>query len=237
MGKSSKEIFYIEKVPGEVARGLGWIEVDENVAQKYSIPHKYTDTITVINYDSPIDALYTYVYLPKVRRKSNKKFSVQLEQESITLFVQKSLTIKAVREWLKTWTSLQTKLITPDKKILTLDGYRTTESAFVYFIFNIDSQAIKIGMAKNVEKRLKSLQTSSPIILELLHTIQLDSVENAQKLESVLHQKFAHLRMNGEWFKASEELRAYIKYAPASYFQPVNTSKPLPLKSVLLSEL
>ena len=237
MSKNLRSIFYIEKVPGDILKGLGWIEVDENVARKYNISHKYTDTVTVINYDSPIDALYSYVYLPKVRRKSNKKFSVQLERESITLFVQKSLTIKAVREWLKTWASPQVKLITPDKKVLTLDGYQTTESAFVYFIFNIDSQAIKIGMAKNVEKRLKSLQTSSPILLELLHTIQLNSVEDAQKLEMVLHQRFAHLRMNGEWFKSREELRTYIKYAPASYSQPVNTSKPLPLKSIPLSQL
>ena len=237
MLKESESVFYIEKVPGNILKGLGWIEIDVDVAERFNIPHKYTDTVTVINYDSPINALYSYVYLPKVRRRSHKKFSVQIEGESIALFAQKSLTIKAIREWLKTWASPQAKLITPDKKVLTLDGYQTTESAFVYFIFNIDSQAIKIGMAKNVEKRLKSLQTSSPVVLELLHTIQLNSVEDAQKLEYVLHRRFARLRMNGEWFKASEELRTYIKYAPVSYCQILNNSKKLPLKSVPISEL
>lgn len=237
MSKTLKSIFYIEKVPGDVLKGLGWVELDENIAQKYNISHKYTNTVTVINYDSPIDALYSYVYLPKVRRQNNKKFLVQLEQESITLFVQKSLTLKAIREWLKTWASSQTKLITPEKKILTLDGYLTTESAFVYFIFNIDCQAIKIGVAKNVEKRLKSLQTSSPSILELLHKIQLDSLKEAFKLESLLHKRFANLRINGEWFKASEELRNYIRYSSSFYSQPVNASKLIPYKSIPLTEL
>nr|WP_263858290.1 GIY-YIG nuclease family protein [Waterburya agarophytonicola] len=118
-----------------------------------------------------------------------------------------------------------------------MDGDSTTENAFVYFIFNIDSKAIKIGMAKNVEKRLKSLQTSNPIILELLHTIHLDSVEDAQKLEYVLHQKFSHLRMNGEWFEASEELRTYIKHAPVSYSQSLDLSEPKPYRSIPLSQL
>lgn len=179
---------------------------------------------------------YHYVYLPKVRN-SNNKFSVQFEQELVTLFAQKCLTVKAVREWVKTWASSEAKLITPGKRKLTLDGDSTTKSAFVYFILNIDSKAIKIGIAKNVEKRLQSIQTSSPIALELLHTIQLDSIENAQKLEYVLHQRFSHLRMNGEWFEAYEELRTYIKHAPVSYSQSLDISEPKPYRSVPLSEL
>ena len=251
MGKKLKSVFYIEKVPGNILKGLGWIKVNTDAAQRFDIPEKYTETVKIKNYEPHCCPIYPediseyilfehkpyhYVYLPKVRN-SNNKFSVQFEQELVTLFAQKSLTVKAVREWVKTWASPEAKLITPGKRTLTLDGDSTTESAFVYFIFNIDSKAIKIGMAKNVEKRLQSIQTSSPIALELLHTIQLDSVEDAQKLEYVLHQRFSHLRMNGEWFEANEELRTYIKHAPVSYSQSLDLSEPKPYRSVPLSEL
>lgn len=251
MSKKLKSVFYIEKVPNNILKGLGWIKVNTNAAQRFNIPQKYTETVKIKNHEphccpiQPEDKSeyilfdykpYHYIYLPKVRN-SNRKFSVQFEGEIITLFAQKSLTVKAVREWVKTWASSKAKLITPGKKTLTLDGDSTTESAFVYFIFNIDSQAIKIGMAKNVENRLQSIQTSSPIILEILHKIQLDSVEDAQKLEYVLHQRFSHLRMNGEWFEANEELRTYIKHAPVSYSQALNISEPKPYRSIPLSEL
>ncbi len=251
MAKKIKSVFYIEKVPGDILKGLGWIKVDTDAAQRFKIPQRYTETVKIKNYEPHCCPIYPediseyilfeykpyhYVYLPKVRN-SNRKFSVQFEQELITLFAQKSLTVKAVREWVKTWASPKAKLITPGKKTLTLDGDSTTQSAFVYFIFNIDSKAIKIGMAKNAEKRLKSMQTSNPITLELLHTIQLDSVEDALKLEYVLHQRFSHLRMNGEWFEANEELRTYIKHAPISYCRSLNVSEPRPYRSVPLSEL
>ena len=43
----------------------------------------------------------------------------------------------------------------------------------VYFVCNPDSNAIKIGIAKNVRRRLANLQTSSSsvkILLQLIHT-------------------------------------------------------------------
>ena len=81
---------------------------------------------------------------------------------------------------------------------------------YVYFILNYDSQAIKIGIAKNVKRRLASLQTSSSSKLELLSTIKTNDVNKARKLEQSLHQQFGELCVRGEWFKAQAKLLRYI---------------------------
>lgn len=39
MGKSSRVIFSVEKVPGNVKKGLGWIQIVDKLTQKYNIPH------------------------------------------------------------------------------------------------------------------------------------------------------------------------------------------------------
>lgn len=77
-------------------------------------------------------------------------------------------------------------------------------------MFNADSSAIKIGKAKDLEKRLKSLQTVSPAQLKLLKAIQVTGEKEAGQLEASLHRKFIHLRLSGEWFKAEKELFDYI---------------------------
>lgn len=58
---------------------------------------------------------------------------------------------------------------------------------------------IKIGISKNVKRRLQSLQHSSPFILE---TIVISPVldHNAKRLEKWLHDQFAEHRLKGEWF-------------------------------------
>lgn len=65
--------------------------------------------------------------------------------------------------WVKTWANLDAKIITPGNRTISLEGEPIAKgNAFVYFVLNADSNAIKIGKAKDLEKRLKSLQTVSP---------------------------------------------------------------------------
>lgn len=66
---------------------------------------------------------------------------------------------------------------------------------------------VKIGWAVVPAKRLKELQTASPMVLELIHHMPGDL-----KKEHELHERFAHLRVrpNGEWFQLSEEIMNFI---------------------------
>lgn len=54
---------------------------------------------------------------------------------------------------------------------------------------------VKIGMSKNVEVRLSSLQTSAPGRLSVLWT-----TPGGRELEKRLHQRFDRYRTHGEWF-------------------------------------
>lgn len=77
----------------------------------------------------------------------------------------------------------------------------------VYFIqAESGTGAIKIGFANNVASRLAVFQSGSPVRLAIVATIR-----GTAKLESHLHQRFAHLRLHGEWFKPEPELTEYIE--------------------------
>lgn len=58
----------------------------------------------------------------------------------------------------------------------------------------------KIGIAKNPSQRIRQLQTGNSDKLELIETYQ---SENASKIESTLHNQYAHVRNHGEWFDLS----------------------------------
>lgn len=59
---------------------------------------------------------------------------------------------------------------------------------------------LKIGVAKNVERRAKQLQTGNPetILIEYQR-----ERKDAYKLENHLHRKFSKQRVSGEWFDAN----------------------------------
>jgi uncharacterized protein YeeX (DUF496 family) len=65
---------------------------------------------------------------------------------------------------------------------------------------------VKIGRSKNPEKRLKQLSTGSPYKLEIIKKIR-----GNENLEREIHDKFSHLRMNGEWFELTDELSEFIE--------------------------
>lgn len=64
---------------------------------------------------------------------------------------------------------------------------------------------IKIGWSRKVSARLAQLQTGSPIPIKLLGTMP-----GGRAVERRLHEKFAHLRISGEWFTDAPELLAFI---------------------------
>ncbi len=70
----------------------------------------------------------------------------------------------------------------------------------LYLIYSRDVGRVKIGLSEDPVKRLKQLQTGSPVHLELF------AFKNRRKAtvkEVELHERFQHKRVSGEWFELS----------------------------------
>lgn len=77
----------------------------------------------------------------------------------------------------------------------------------VYFIQSGSTGPVKIGFATDPGSRMRSLQTGHPEKLRVLAVVQ----EATQMDEKDLHSRFAHLRIQGEWFQPGSDLLAYIE--------------------------
>lgn len=79
----------------------------------------------------------------------------------------------------------------------------------IYFI-EMDSMAlVKIGFTdRDPQDRLRELQTACPFKLRLVLVMA-----GGLKHEADLHQTFAHLRAEGEWFRLTPELQTYLSLA------------------------
>lgn len=92
---------------------------------------------------------------------------------------------------------------------------KTTELQKVYILRG--GEYTKIGVASDIESRLKRLQTGNPFKLEVLFIT--DLIKNAPSLESFLLNKYKKKAMQGEWFKFSEEdIQNCIKYIHANKY-------------------
>ena len=80
-----------------------------------------------------------------------------------------------------------------------------SRATFVYFIFNPQTNEIKIGQSVQPESRLATLAREQDAKLILLGTM-----EDRVPLETILHRQFAHLKVKGEWFAADDELVDYV---------------------------
>ena len=70
---------------------------------------------------------------------------------------------------------------------------------YVYVIKNPLNETVKIGVAQDVDKRIKQLQTGAGIELELIYKSLICS--NAFSIENDVHKEFDEYRTFGEWFK------------------------------------
>lgn len=75
---------------------------------------------------------------------------------------------------------------------------------YVYFIQSIDGGPIKIGYSRNPQARAKGLQGAMELRV-------LAQMSGGYKLEADMHNKFADLRVNGEWFSPAPELLVFIE--------------------------
>lgn len=72
---------------------------------------------------------------------------------------------------------------------------------FIYLV-RADTGEYKIGYSGNVEQRVKAFSVQPPFEYELVHTIPVDDMIRA---EALVHERFAHKRIRGEWFALNEE--------------------------------
>jgi hypothetical protein len=74
----------------------------------------------------------------------------------------------------------------------------------VYFFRHIGLTPVKIGYSENESPidRFNQFKTYAPYGSEMIGFIQ---TYDAKKLESKLHKKYAHLRLDGEWFELMDE--------------------------------
>ncbi|MFZ1746398.1 MAG: GIY-YIG nuclease family protein, partial [Nitrospirales bacterium] len=72
---------------------------------------------------------------------------------------------------------------------------------FVYLV-RANTGEYKIGYSIDIQNRLKAFAVQPPFEYKLIHSIPVDDMLQA---ESVLHDKFSHKRIRGEWFTLSEE--------------------------------
>lgn len=76
--------------------------------------------------------------------------------------------------------------------------------SFVYFIADRAAGRVKIGISHDPDKRMNALQGANGGKLEIIATFQGD-----ERHEQALHDKFKHLRLNGEWFRLTPEIERF----------------------------
>jgi hypothetical protein len=74
-------------------------------------------------------------------------------------------------------------------------------SGSVYFILNPATGALKVGWSESPEDRLRTLQTASPDRLTLLGSVEGDLAD-----EATMHEALAEYRLEGEWFRATQDV-------------------------------
>ena len=85
--------------------------------------------------------------------------------------------------------------------------YGRTE-LYVYFIRAGNQGAIKVGVARNVERRMATMQTGNAFELKLMACIRCVSRNDAYNLEAKIHNKFKRQRIRGEWFQGNIDFRS-----------------------------
>src|ERR1700761_7259915 len=82
-------------------------------------------------------------------------------------------------------------------------GNHVFQKAYVYVI-RFSDQAIKIGVAKDVERHLRTLQAGSPSKLTLVGAVECTAWDSAL-IEAKAHSILKSRRLIGEWFSVTAE--------------------------------
>jgi hypothetical protein len=95
------------------------------------------------------------------------------------------------------------KLIYFDRLLTAMGDFGELKPGTIYFIRC--GEFIKIGYTTDLSTRMKSLRQANPSPIDILHSEPGGIVD-----ERAHHKRFAHLRHQGEWFRAADELLVFI---------------------------
>lgn len=90
---------------------------------------------------------------------------------------------------------------------------------WVYFIRSEQGGPIKIGWARDAERRLKDMQAVNPFRLKIMARLPGTIYDEKQ-----FHEEFAANRVHGEWFTASAALLGRIAKIPPPTMKPTPRS-------------
>lgn len=88
--------------------------------------------------------------------------------------------------------------------------------AFIYLMASAHN-VIKIGLAKDVAKRRRTLQIGQPFDLKVLHRLEV-SDDAALEVERAIHKRLKRYRIRGEWFRLERGLAISTAERVASQF-------------------
>jgi hypothetical protein len=74
---------------------------------------------------------------------------------------------------------------------------KTPPSTSIYFIQDVETKEVKIGLSANPKARLRQIQTGHPHQLVLVRVVQGGMIGD----ERHLHRMLRHLHIRGEWFR------------------------------------
>jgi len=81
---------------------------------------------------------------------------------------------------------------------------KAPKAAVVYIVAeHLHAPQCKIGVTSVLPKRLQDLQTGNPTALHIVHTWPMGSTREAQRFERWVLQRYAVLRLKGEWLNTS----------------------------------
>lgn len=87
------------------------------------------------------------------------------------------------------------------------NGMRNT-NGYVYLLEEVNGTHFKIGRTRNPDNRIRTFSVKLPYRVEYAHLIETDDMYT---LEAELHARFAHCRVDGEWFALTPSDVNYIK--------------------------
>jgi len=80
-------------------------------------------------------------------------------------------------------------------------GEHTPDDVIVYLLALRKTDYYKIGMSRDMEKRIKTLQIGSPELVEVVGHIRLEDRGTARAIEKSFHETLDDFISHGEWFK------------------------------------
>lgn len=100
--------------------------------------------------------------------------------------------------------------------------------AYIYFI--TDGVYVKIGVATNLDKRLKGLQTGNPRELKILYSF---FTEWPYVVEAKLHKKYKHKHIRCEWFDILDDFPLVRTY----YLTPKDIERMLNVNHYIVNKI